>query len=115
MTYTLYSNGILEKDGYYLPVDELNPDYQDYLAWLALGNSPTPADASIYLAKLDDDIANISQVRNNYVSTMADLQTIIDAAAPSTQAAFNTWAFNAIKTIARALRALAKFIVRRMM
>jgi hypothetical protein len=114
MSYTLYSNGVLEKDGFYIPIGD-NQDYQDYLAWVALGNSPTPADASVYLAKLDDDKTNIAQVKNQYLTTLADLQTIIDAAAPATQALFNTWAFNAIKTIARALRALAKFIVRRLM
>jgi hypothetical protein len=27
-------------------MDENNPDYQAYLAWLAEGNQPTPADES---------------------------------------------------------------------
>jgi hypothetical protein len=90
MTYTLYSNGVLEKDGFYLPVDELNQDYQDYLAWLALGNSPTPADGSVYLAKLADEKNLRDQVRTEYQIMIARLEQIQNAGAiPFTQAGFN--------------------------
>jgi hypothetical protein len=35
-------NMIQRDDGAFIPFDEANVDYQDYLAWLDEGNTPTP-------------------------------------------------------------------------
>lgn len=37
-------DGILRSDKAYIPFDPANTDYQAYLAWLADGNEPLPAD-----------------------------------------------------------------------
>jgi hypothetical protein len=33
---------VRDEDGAFIPFDEANRDYQDYLAWLDEGNAPTP-------------------------------------------------------------------------
>lgn len=92
-TYTLYSNGILEQDGFYLPANEFNPDYLAYLAWVALGNNPVQVDASVYLAKQEADRLVLVNARAESLNMIARLDQIANAANPPfTAAGFNLMA-----------------------
>jgi len=46
MTYKLTQNESILRlsDNAFIPLDERNIDYQEYLEWLAEGNTPLPAD-----------------------------------------------------------------------
>jgi hypothetical protein len=44
ITYKLQENSVLRSDGWSIPFDPANTDYQKYLQWLSEGNEPTPPD-----------------------------------------------------------------------
>jgi len=38
------TNSVLRSDGWSIPFDPANTDYQEYLRWLEAGNTPEPAE-----------------------------------------------------------------------
>jgi hypothetical protein len=49
ITYQLINERIVKRvaDNAFIPFDEGNTDYQQYLAWLAEGNKPLPSDEPV--------------------------------------------------------------------
>jgi hypothetical protein len=45
LLYKIYTNEIVKRlnDNAFIPFDPANTDYQEYLKWLAEGNTPEPA------------------------------------------------------------------------
>lgn len=108
-TYILYTNGIIEKDGDYVWIDAFNPNYQDYLAWLALGNTPLSVDASVYLAKAAQVKLDKQQLKQAYQTMIDRLEQIQAAVSPT-----NAQVIQAIRDealyIKRVMKVLEKLI-----
>ena len=59
---TQYST-ILRADGACIPADPLNTDYAAYVAWLAEGNTPTPADIPDPKIAIREQIQQLEQAQ----------------------------------------------------
>lgn len=110
--YTLYDNGVIEKDGFIIQPSTESQDYVDYLAWITAGNQPTLQPGSVYLAKLTDDKTTRQQLHDQYQAALDRLNQIATAGTiPFTQAGFNNLVA-AVEDEAKYLRILAKILAK---
>lgn len=72
MNYKLtQSNSIvIREDGANIPADPANKDYQAYLAWLAAGNTPDPADPVPPPSIVTMRQARLALLQSGYLSTV---------------------------------------------
>lgn len=104
-TYILYSNGVIEKDGFYIPIDQENQDFIDYLGWLSLGNTPTTLSGSVYLAKIAAQIQDKELLKQEYQNMIARLDQIQTVSNPT-----NAQVVSAVKDEALYIERIAKLI-----
>lgn len=107
MTYILYTNGVLEKDGFYIPLNEANSDYIEYLTWIAQGNTPESVDGRVYLAKKEQEILDREQARAEYQNMIDRLNQIQNISNPT-----NAQVIQAMKDEAQILERVLKALKR---
>lgn len=102
MTYILYNNGVVENDGVFTA-----PNDEDYQAWLALGNTPELRSSSEYFARKTSELADMQQVKTEYVNMINRLEQIQAAVSPT-----NAQVVQAIKDEALYIERIMKVIRR---
>ena len=76
--YKLHGAGVIRLGREYIPQDPVSPDWQTYLAWVAAGNTPDPADPPpvrysgtlVIDARVRTTTANVTEI---YRATLAQL------------------------------------------
>jgi len=71
MMYQLTNTTAIKRlpDGAFIPADPANSDYQAYLAWLAEGNTPLPADAPTPEQIKDEIVVQTQQRLDSFAQT----------------------------------------------
>jgi hypothetical protein len=64
------STSIIRADGATIPADPTNIDYAAYLAWVAAGNTPTPADQPTFAQQVSAYEAAVQKVLDDYAALM---------------------------------------------
>ena len=58
-----------------IPADAANTDYANYLAWVAAGNTPLPADVPSFAALKAAEFASFRATRRDFLDRMAGVRT----------------------------------------
>jgi hypothetical protein len=73
--YTAYATHIQRDDGAAIPIDEDNPDYRDYVAWLAGGNVPASPPEPTLPQLVERAIAEMRTMRQPIIVVLDGLQS----------------------------------------
>ena len=80
---------VRRSDGAYIPADPANTDYAAYLAWVAEGNTPDPADVPDPKAAIRSEILNLERTQLLPRATREFMLLAMEAQAPAEVLALN--------------------------
>lgn len=75
MAYQLTNTSFIVRigDGAYIPPDPANRDYAEYLAWLASGNTPDPADVTPFADLKEAYLVQVRETRERILNRLAGI------------------------------------------
>jgi hypothetical protein len=106
---TASTNIIRTTDGVFIPADNKNIDYQEYLSWVADGNTPDPAFTPEELAQQALDAIAAQKEHDDLVAAKAYAK--LTALKNMTPAEIQTWTTANVTTLAQARDALTTLAI----